>query len=177
MASMQQPCSSRPARAAAAAVVSPLLAAAAETARNVVADATCLSTQQAQQASDSEPLKMVLCVNQSLKMGKGKIGESPQTASGVSQPPQPKDVICSLWLSQQAGYYQLSHSNIAIGPAPHRSGRRKEHSSIVLASVAVIQGMNNEPTAMRYCMARAAHLAPPCNRASAGMHPLSVSSY
>jgi hypothetical protein len=32
--------------------------------------------------------------------------------------------------------------NIAMGPAHHRRGRRREHSSIVLASVAVIPGMN-----------------------------------
>jgi hypothetical protein len=35
-----------------------------------------------------------------------------------------------------------SHSNIAIGPAPHWSGRRREHSSIVLASIALIPGTN-----------------------------------
>jgi hypothetical protein len=38
--------------------------------------------------------------------------------------------------------YQLSHSNIAIGPAPHRSLGRREHCSTVLASIAVIPGMN-----------------------------------
>jgi hypothetical protein len=46
--------------------------------------------------------------------------------------------------------YQSSHSNIAIGPAPHWSGRRRKHSSIVLASIAVIPGTNkivsNQPS-------------------------------
>jgi hypothetical protein len=44
--------------------------------------------------------------------------------------------------SSSSSCYQLSHSNIAIGPAPHRSGRRREHCSAVLASIAVIPGMN-----------------------------------
>jgi hypothetical protein len=34
-----------------------------------------------------------------------------------------------------------SHSNIAIGPVPHRSGRRRERCSPVLASIVVIPGM------------------------------------
>jgi hypothetical protein len=33
-------------------------------------------------------------------------------------------------------------SNIAIGPAPHGSERRREHCFTVLASIAVIPGMN-----------------------------------
>jgi hypothetical protein len=46
----------------------------------------------------------------------------------------------------------ITMDHIAIGPAPHWSGRRREHSSIVLASIAVIPGTNkivsNQPSSL-----------------------------
>jgi hypothetical protein len=54
-------------------------------------------------------------------------------------------VCCCLLCTVRTHHHQitkLSHSINAIGPAPHRSGRKREHRSIVFATITHIPSLH-----------------------------------